>query len=125
MTERSAHNSRLAKAETLLALALLTDVLVSLLFSHTAITPAGKTLIKMALVIGLLGPVQSLISRVIDRSLKATRGVSGSVLSLPRVAVHACVLGGLFVCFYWSMHHELPWTPAPPRSTHQARAEPR
>ena len=112
-TQRPSYNSKLAKAETLLALALLTDLLINpWLFSQPAIGPAGRTLIKMALVVGLFGPVQSLITRAIGGSLKATRTVTTSFLSLPRIGVHACILSGLFVCFYWSMHHEMPWADA-------------
>lgn len=122
----SSYNSKLAKAETLLALALLTDLLINpWLFSQTAIPPAGKTLIKMALVIGLFGPVQSLISKAVDGSLKATRTVTTSVFSLPRACAHAGVLSMLFVCFYWSMHHNLPWSAWLQRNTSQACAEQR
>jgi hypothetical protein len=125
-TSRSSYNSKFAKAETLLALALLTDLLINpWLFSQPAITPAGKTLIKMALVIGLFGPVQSLVSRAIEGSLRATRTVTTSVLSLPRIGVHACILSVLFVCFYWSMHHDLPWSGAFSRESRQARVESR
>jgi hypothetical protein len=124
-TQRSSYNSKLAKAETLLALALLTDLLINRCFAESSISPTGRTLVKMALVVGLFGPVQSLVSRVIDRSLKATRTVTTSVLSLPRIGAHVCILSTLFVCFYWSMHHEMPWSGAFSRNTRQARVEQR
>ena len=104
-------DSKLAKAETLLALALLTDLAINpWLFSQPAIPPAGKTLIKMALVIGLFGPVQNLILKAIDGTLKATRTVTSSMFSAPRMAIHACIFASLFVCFYWTMNHAYPWS---------------
>jgi hypothetical protein len=116
-------HSKLAKAETLLILALLTDLVIyPWLFAKSTIPPAARTVIKMALVVGLFGPLQNFISRGIDRTLKATRTVTESMFSLPRIAIHSCILGLLFVTFYWSMHHEPPWTE---HGYRQARAEPR
>jgi hypothetical protein len=65
-------------------------------------------------------------SRLYDASLcaaKATRSVTTSFLSLPRIGVHAGILSALFVCFYWSMHHEMPWSGALSGNTRQARVE--
>jgi len=119
----SSFNTKLAKAETLLALALLTELAIyPWLFSQTAIPAAAKTLIKMALVVGLFGPLQNLLSRAIDGTLKATRTVTSSFLSLPRIGIHTFILSALFVCFYWSMHHNLPWSGMLPREARQARA---
>jgi len=119
-------NSKLAKAETLLALALLTDLVIyPWLFSQSTLPAAAKTVIKMALVVGMFGPLQGLLSRAIDGTLKATRNATSSFFSLPRAGIHAVILSALFVSFYWSMHHNLPWSGMLPRSTRQARAEPR
>jgi hypothetical protein len=117
-------NTKLAKAETLLALALLTDLVIyPWLFSQTTIPPAGKTIIKMALVVGMFGPLQNLLSGGIDRTLKATRNVTSSFLSLPRMGIHVAIMSVLFVSFYWSMHHSLPWAGMFPHESRQARAD--
>ena len=118
-------DSKLAKAETLLALALLTELAINpWLFSQTAIPAAGKTLIKMALVVGLFGPVQNLILKAVDGTLKATRTVTSSMFAAPRLGIHACILAGLFICFYWSMNHSYPWSGLQERYQRQAHAAP-
>jgi hypothetical protein len=111
LTPRStAYHSKLAKAETLLVLALLTDLVINpWLFSQPSIPLAAKTLIKMGFIVGMFGPVQSLLTRGIERLLKATRTVKESVFSLPRMLIHTCILGVLFMSFFWSMYHRMPW----------------
>jgi len=107
---KSSWNNRLAKAETVLVLALITEMLLNpWLFSQTQIPHAGQTLLKMLIVVGCFGPVFSVVSRMIDGSLSATRSVTVSVLSLPKLAAHVVILTTLFLTFYWAMHHTLPW----------------
>ncbi len=103
-------NNRLAKAETVLLLALITEMLLNpWLFRQTQLAPWHQTLIKMAIVVGCFGPVFNFVTYLIDGSLTATRTVTTSILSLPRCIAHALLLGALFLGFYWFMHHSLPW----------------
>lgn len=125
-TSRSApYHSKLAKAETVLVLALITELLINpWLYAQPAIPLAARTLIKMAFIVGLFGPVQGLITRAIDSMLKATRAVTTTVFSLPKLGIHALILGALFVSFYWSMYHRTPWAQwSPLQHTQQARTE--
>ena len=70
------YHSKFAKAETLLVLALISDLVINpWLYSHPSLPARGKTLIKMGFIVGLFGPVQSLITQAIDGTLKATRTV--------------------------------------------------
>jgi hypothetical protein len=106
----SSFNSRLAKAETVLLLALLSEALLNpWLFSQTQIPCWARTLIKMALVVGCFGPVFKLVTYVIDNGLSATRTVTTSVFSLPRTLAHLLVLALLFTGFHWQLHREPPW----------------
>lgn len=106
----TAYHSKLAKAETLLVLALLTDLVINpWLYSQPSIPLVGKTLIKMAFIVGLFGPVQNLLTRGVERLLKTTRAVTESVFSLPRMLIHTCILAALFMSFYYSMYHRMPW----------------
>lgn len=103
-------NTRLAKAESLLLLALVMDTFVSpWLFSQVQIQPVWKTLLKMLLVVGCFGPLFKLFSALIDGSLAKTRTITTSAFSLPKMASHVMILSVLFVGFYWSMNKSLPW----------------
>jgi hypothetical protein len=107
---KSSWNGRLAKAETVLALALCTETLLNpWLASLAEIPPAAKTAVKMLLIVGSFGPLFNLISHLIDNGLNVTRAVTVSVFSLPKLFTHLAIIGTLFVAFYWSMHCELPW----------------
>lgn len=103
-------NTRLAKAESLLLLALVMDTLVTpWIFAQVQIQPVWKTLLKMLLVVGCFGPLFKLFSALIDGSLAKTRTITTSAFSLPKMASHVLILLALFVGFYWSMNHSLPW----------------
>ena len=113
---KSSFNSRLAKAETVLVLALLSEALLNpWLFSQTQIPCWARTLIKMALVVGCFGPVFKLVTYIIDNGLSATRTVTTSVFSLPRALAHLLVLALLFTGFHWQLHREPPWKEFMPR----------
>ena len=80
---KSSWNNRLAKAETVLVLALITEMLLNpWLFSQTQIPHAGQTLLKMLIVVGCFGPVFSVVSRMIDGSLSAVSRASNGRLRL-------------------------------------------
>ena len=103
-------NTRLAKAESLLLLALVMDTLVTpWLFAQVQIQPVWKTLLKMLLVVGCFGPLFKLFSALIDGSLAKTRTITSGAFSLPKMASHALILALLFVGFYWATNHTLPW----------------
>ena len=116
-------NSRLAKAETLLVLALVSETVIHpWLFARPELPLWAKTVIKMALIVGLFGPVRIYLHRAIDQSMATTRSVTESVFLLPRVAVHLLTLALLFVLFHRHMHGELPWQGLiPPRPQQQAQ----
>ncbi len=119
----SSYHSKLAKAETVLVLALITDLLINpWLYSQPSIPLAGRTLIKMAFIVGLFGPVQGLITRVVDGTLKATRAVTTNMFSLPKMGLHLLIFSTLFVSFYWSMYHRMPWADYQFHGSQQARA---
>jgi hypothetical protein len=103
-------STKLAKAETLLILALMTDALVTQwLFTHTKLTPAMKTGIKMLIVVGVFGPLFDMLSKFIDSGLGATREVTGRTFFLGRLGAHALLIGGIFIAFYYNMHQTYPW----------------
>ncbi|HYF50663.1 MAG TPA: hypothetical protein VEJ63_14720 [Planctomycetota bacterium] len=103
-------NRRLAKAETVLILALLSEALLNpWLYSLPQIPGWGKTLIKMLVVVGCFGPVFKFISGMIDHTVDSTHMVGKRWFSMPRVATHLALILGLFVGFYWTMHHTTPW----------------
>ena len=105
----SAWHGRLAKAETLLALALAIELAVMPSFhSWARLPPWGETLVKMGLIVGLFGPIFSLATRVIDGGLTATRKVGQEVLLMPRILIHIAILASLFTGFYWMMHKTWP-----------------
>lgn len=116
-------NNRLAKAETLLILALLSETVIHpWIFSRPELPVWGKTLLKMALIVGLFGPVRIYLHRFIDSSLATTRNVTESVLLAPRLSVHLITLALLFVLFHRHMHGELPWQHGA-QAHHQREAE--
>lgn len=103
-------SSKLAKAETLLILALITDAIVTQwLFNQPTLTPAMKTAIKMCVVVGAFGPLFDMLSKFIDSGLDATRDVTGRTLFLGRLGAHALLIGGIFIAFYYNMHQTYPW----------------
>jgi hypothetical protein len=103
-------NTRLAKAETLLLMALVVDCLINpWLYDQPQIPPIGKTLIKMLLIVGCFGALFEIISRAIDGTLNATRNVTTSTFSMPKMGTHVLLMCGIFLAFYWSMHHSTPW----------------
>jgi hypothetical protein len=116
-------NTRLAKAETLLVLALVSETMIHpWLFARPELPLWAKTVIKMALIVGLFGPVRIYLHRFIDRSMETTRSVTVKVLLLPRVGVHVATLFLLFVLFYLHMHGEMPWQKMlPPHPQQQAQ----
>jgi hypothetical protein len=108
---KASWNSRLAKAETVLVLALCTETLLNpWLASLISVPPVVKTIMKMLLIVGSFGPLFSLISYMIDNGLSVTRNVTTSMFSLPKLGTHVAIIATLFIAFYWSMHHTMPWT---------------
>jgi hypothetical protein len=106
----SSLNRKMAKAETVLVLALATDALLNpWLFAQPQIPSWGKTALKMLIIVGSFGPVFKIISSVIDESLDATRNVTSNWFSFPKVATHLGIMAMLFLGFYWTMHHSTPW----------------
>lgn len=104
-------NARLAKVETLLVLGLLIDGLILPWVSGLRQIPAwGLTLLKMALVAGLFGPVFAHASRFIDRKLGETRRTTGQLFLMPRLVFHLTMLCGLFILYYHLMHRCWPWS---------------
>ncbi|MCX7805069.1 MAG: hypothetical protein N3A38_07750 [Planctomycetota bacterium] len=102
--------NRLAKAETLLALALLIEwVIMPWIKTLWRFPPWLTTLTKMALVVGLFGPAFAIARKIIDAWLDATRRVSREYLFVPRALFHAAVFAFLFLGFYRSMHGVWPW----------------
>ena len=111
-TQRSGptFNTRLAKAESILLVALVMDAVVSpWILSHLHLQPAVKTLCKMLIVIGVFGPMFKVISELIDSSLTTTRKLTTSTFSMPKMATHTAILLLLFLGFYWHMHQSTPW----------------
>jgi hypothetical protein len=103
-------DKRLARAETLLVLALLIDtVLNPWMFAYPGLSPAWKTIIKMAVVVGCFGPLMSVTGHLIDNGLAATRSATASAFSTPRIAVHIVILSALFLAFFWTTFHRFPW----------------
>lgn len=103
-------SSKLAKAETLLILALITDAIVTQwLFNHPKLTPAMKTGIKMFIIIGVFGPLFDMLSKLIDSGLGATRDLTGKPFFIGRLGAHALLVGGIFIAFYYNMHQTYPW----------------
>jgi len=113
-------NKRFAQAEALLVLALLSETIIHpWLFARPELPVCGKTLVKMALIVGLFGPVNRFLNHLIDRSLSTTRNLTENVLWLPRLGFHALALALIFVIFHTAMHGAPPWTQvgwAPPTS---------
>jgi hypothetical protein len=106
----SSLNRKMAKAETVLVLALASDALLNpWLFAQPQIPGWGKTALKMLIIVGCFGPVFKIISSVIDESLDATRNVTANWFSFPKVATHVGIMAALFLGFYWNMHHSTPW----------------
>jgi len=105
----SSYYNRLAKAETLLVLAWMMDALVTPWLFSQPLAPVWQTALKMALVVGLFGPLFKLVSYVIDRSLSVTRKVADSHLSAGKLGAHVIILTAIFMAFFWTMHHRLPW----------------
>ncbi len=105
-------HKRLAKAETVLALAILSELLLNpWLFSLSFLTPGMKTLLKMALVVGLFGTLFKHVEKVIDGGLNVTRNATEWV-SLPRVVGHTALLLVMFLAFYWIVNQSMPWSGA-------------
>ncbi len=103
-------NSRLAKAETLLAIALITElVLETWVYPRVEIPRAGKTLIKMTIIVGLYGPVMAILGRMIDSGLDVTRKAAANSFSVPLLGFHLVVLALLFTVFHYTMYKEMPW----------------
>ena len=68
-------HTKLAKAETLLLLALVSDWLVQrLVLNQPELSPTARTLIKMALIVGLFGPLFQFLNYLIDAGLGACLG---------------------------------------------------
>ena len=106
-------NTRLAKAESLLLLALLIDAIISpWILGQIQLQPAWKTLAKMAIIVGCFGPIFRFFGELIDTGLSTTRKITVSKLSMPRMLAHGMIFAALFLGFYWSMHHTLPWNEA-------------
>ena len=102
-------NTRLTKAELVLALALFSEVLLNpWLYSRPELAPPVKVLIKMAILAGCFGPLFKLVEWGIDHSIHATHQTVKFV-SAPRVAVHVLILLGLFMGFYWSINKSTLW----------------
>lgn len=115
-------NTRLAKAESLLLLALLMDAVVTpWILSLVHLQPIWKTAIKMLIVIGLFGPMFKILAGVIDSSLLATRKLTTTALSMPKMFTHGGIVALLFLGFYWNMHRSTPWQDI--RFDRNARAE--
>lgn len=121
--KRTSWNTRLAKAETLLVLALVSETVIHpWIFSRPDLPLWAKTILKMGLIVGLFGPVRIYLHRFIDHSMATTRSLTENVLLLPRMGVHLLTLSLLFVLFHRHMHGELPWQrltrPAPEQHVH-------
>lgn len=102
--------NRIAKAETVLALALLIEwVIMPWIKATWQFPPWLTTLTKMSLIVGLFGPIFSVARDIIDAWLDATRKVSRKYLFIPQVLFHAGVFVLLFIGFYRSMHGLWPW----------------
>jgi hypothetical protein len=101
---------RLTRWESVLVMVFLVDLFEDrLLFPSPELPAWGKVAIKMAVVVGVLGVVLHFMNRKIDGGLGYTRAL-GDRLILPRVAVHAAILGGVFVGIYWLKIGRLPWS---------------
>jgi hypothetical protein len=62
----------------------------------------------MSLVVGMLGPLFNSMSFIIDSGLDATRA-TGSKLFFGRMGIHAVLMAGIFLAYYYNMHHAMPW----------------
>ena len=118
-------NNRLAKAETVLLLALILEGLINpWLYTQPQLPYWARAAIKMCIVVGSFGPIFEGIKYLIDRGLGATRTVTSGVLSLPKIMFHLLVMSVLFVAFYWHINKMLPWShllPARDRTVYQVR----
>ncbi|HYG74297.1 MAG TPA: hypothetical protein VEK08_04755 [Planctomycetota bacterium] len=103
-------NTRLAKAESLLLLALLMEsVITPWILSQVHLQPIWKTLLKMLIVVGIFGPLFKQLATLIDSSLTVTRKLTTNTFSMPKMFTHAMIIAILFIGFYWSMHNSTPW----------------
>src|SRR5687767_13490941 len=85
-------NTRLAKAETLLCVALLTDlILETWVYPRVEIPAPAKTLIKMTIIVGLYGPVLEMLSQMIDSGLNLARKTAVKTFSVPRMGFHLVI----------------------------------
>jgi len=102
-------NARLGRWETVLALAFLIDLFEDkLLFPAHGIPPWGKILIKMATVVGLFGILLTVINRNIEAGVTAAHG-AGQKTYLPKILIHALLLGALFAGIHWLKIGRWPW----------------
>lgn len=102
-------NARLTRWETVLALAFLLDLFEDkVLLPAQGIPPWGKIVIKMATVIGLFGILLTFINRNIEIGVTAAHG-AGQKTFIPKIVIHAVLLGALFSCIHWLKIGKWPW----------------
>ncbi|MBI2921372.1 MAG: hypothetical protein HYY18_09845 [Planctomycetes bacterium] len=106
---RARLNARLTRWESVLGLVFLVDLFEDRwLFPNPEIPPWAKIALKMACIVGLLGILLHFVNRRIEGTLSVTRGVSDRLI-VPRIAMHALLLGAVFVGYYWLKIGRTPW----------------
>ena len=113
MPERKSFSSRLharlTRWESVLAMVFLVDLFEDrILFRYQHIPAWGKVVVKMAIIVGLLGILLHFLNKQIDTGLSFTRG-AGERIIIPRIAMHALLLGAVFTGFYWLKIGHWPW----------------
>ena len=102
-------SSRLGRWEVVLAMAFLIDLFEDkFLFPAPGIPSWGKVLIKMGTIVGLFGVLLSVVNKQMDLGLAVARG-AGEKTFVPRIVMHALLLGALFVGIHWLKIGRLPW----------------
>jgi hypothetical protein len=102
-------NSRLAQWEVVLAMAFMIDVFEDkFLFPAPGVASWAKVAIKMATIVGLFGILLSMVNKQLDIGLAVARG-AGEKTFVPRIVMHAAVIGALFVGIHWLKIGHLPW----------------
>ena len=106
--------------ETLLAVGLAQVLAMEWMLLQPTLAPWVRVCVGMILTVGLFGGIFIWAQKGAHSTLKLShRGVQKLPSPTPKLAVHTCVLAGLFLgyCFCWrsqvgSIHQILPWLPS-------------
>lgn len=109
MADKKTLSSRLGRWEVILAMAFLIDLFEDkVLFPAQGIPAWAKVAIKMATIVGMFGILLSFVNRRIEKGLAAARG-AGEKTFVPKIVMHALLIGALFTGIHWLKIGRLPW----------------